>query len=227
MHASLRQKRRAVSGPVCATRASDGTALAKGAPADRERRSDHSLALALMTGVRCLPATRAWEAPVGTIRPRTAPRLSLIGCPRSWNPGHRHRGLCATGSKRWGTPCWRPSEAGLTLHEREREAILAANFLPYALTVMRGRRGCAQAKPASLAAGASVAQIQALCRWQTEDSLRVYARLNPGSYDKLLTRAASADVLSVSVASLPPLSSELAIRQLLGLSLVDALAASA
>ena len=78
-----------------------------------------------------------------------------------------------------------------------------------------------------LAAGASVAQIQALCRWQTEDSLRVYARLNPGSYDKLLTRAASADVLSVSVASLPPLSSELAIRQLLGLSLVDALAASA
>jgi len=47
------------------------------------------------------------------------------------------------------TPCWRPSEAGLTLHEREREAILAANFLPYALTVMRGRRGCAQAKPAS------------------------------------------------------------------------------
>ena len=76
-----------------------------------------------------------------------------------------------------------------------------------------------------LAAGASVAQIQALCRWQTEDSLRVYARLNPGSYNALLTRAASADVLSVSVASLPPLSSELAIRQLLGLSLVDALAA--
>jgi hypothetical protein len=35
------------------------------------------------------------------------------------------------------------------VNEREREAILAANFLPYALTVMRGRRGCAQAKPAS------------------------------------------------------------------------------
>ena len=47
------------------------------------------------------------------------------------------------------TPCWRPGEAGLTVNEREREAILAANFLPYALTVMRGRRGCAQAKPAS------------------------------------------------------------------------------
>ena len=78
-----------------------------------------------------------------------------------------------------------------------------------------------------LAAGASHAQIQALCRWQTEDSLRVYARLNPSSYDKLLSRAASAQVESVSVGSLPPLSSELAIRQLLGLSLVDALAAGA
>ena len=29
-----------------------------------------------------------------------------------------------------------------------------------------------------LEAGATSAQIQALCRWQTEDSLRVYARLN-------------------------------------------------
>ena len=77
-----------------------------------------------------------------------------------------------------------------------------------------------------LAAGASSAQIQALCRWQTEDSLRVYARLNPGRYNDLLTRAARADVSSVSVASLPPLSSELAIRQLLGLSLVDALGAA-
>jgi hypothetical protein len=78
-----------------------------------------------------------------------------------------------------------------------------------------------------LAAGASHAQIQALCRWQTEDSLRVYARLNPSSYRELLSRAASAQVDSVSVGSLPPLSSELAIRQLLGLSLVDAHAASA
>jgi hypothetical protein len=47
------------------------------------------------------------------------------------------------------TPCWRPGEASLSPHDKEREAILAANFLPYALTVMRGRRGCAQAKPAS------------------------------------------------------------------------------
>ena len=69
---------------------------------------------------------------------------------------------------------------------------------------------------ALLASGASAAQIQALCRWQTEDSLRIYARLNPASYRTLLGRAAAADVSSVSTASLPPLSSELAMRELLG-----------
>ena len=54
-----------------------------------------------------------------------------------------------------------------------------------------------------LASGASSAQIQALCRWQTEDSLRVYARLNPTSYRALLCRASTADVSSVSTSSLP------------------------
>jgi hypothetical protein len=73
-----------------------------------------------------------------------------------------------------------------------------------------------------LEAGASSAQIQALCRWQTEDSLRVYARLNPDKYKSLLDAAARADPSSVSTANLPPLSDELAIRQLLGLSLADA-----
>jgi len=73
-----------------------------------------------------------------------------------------------------------------------------------------------------LEAGASSAQVQALCRWQTEDSLRVYARLNPDKYKSLLDAAARADPSSVSTANLPPLSDELAIRQLLGLSLADA-----
>ena len=72
-----------------------------------------------------------------------------------------------------------------------------------------------------LAAGATSAQIQALCRWQTEDSLRVYARLNPDKYSQLLTTAHTADPHSVSTSSLPPLSDELALRQLLGLSLRD------
>ena len=104
------------------------------------------------------------------------------------------------------------------------------NFLPYA-KVNASKYSWHSARIylacSLLAAGASHAQIQALCRWQTEDSLRVYARLNPSSYRELLSRAASAQVESVSVGSLPPLSSELAIRQLLGLSLVDALAAGA
>ena len=79
---------------------------------------------------------------------------------------------------------------------------------------------------ALLAAGATHAQIQALCRWQTEDSLRIYARLNAGKYASLLSAAAAADVSSVSTASLPPLSSELALRDLLGLSMADAAAAA-
>jgi len=77
-----------------------------------------------------------------------------------------------------------------------------------------------------LASGASAAQIQALCRWQTEDSLRIYARLNPEKYRALLGAAATADVRSVSTSSLPPLSAELIMRQLLGLSLVEATAAA-
>ena len=75
---------------------------------------------------------------------------------------------------------------------------------------------------ALLAAGATHAQIQALCRWQTEDSLRIYARLNVAKYQQLLDAAGGADVHSVSTASLPPLSSELLLRELLGVSLHEA-----
>ena len=74
---------------------------------------------------------------------------------------------------------------------------------------------------ALLASGASNAQIQALCRWQTEDSLRIYARLNADKYHALLKAAASANVLSVSVASLPPLSNEVLLKELFGLTLRD------
>ena len=47
---------------------------------------------------------------------------------------------------------------------------------------------------ALFAAGATRPQIQALCRWQSEDSLRVYARLNAERYDSLLSSAATASV---------------------------------
>ena len=57
-------------------------------------------------------------------------------------------------------------------------------------------------------------------------ALRIYARLNAGKYGELLSAAAAADVSSVSTAALPPLSSELALRELLGLSLADAAASA-
>ena len=46
------------------------------------------------------------------------------------------------------TPCWRPDSRGLSDLERERESVLAAGFIPFALKVMLGRRG-PRAKPAS------------------------------------------------------------------------------
>jgi hypothetical protein len=98
----------------------------------------------------------------------------------------------------------------------------AANVSKYSWHSARIYLACAL-----LAAGASAAQIQALCRWQTEDSLRIYARLNPARYQQLLDSARTADVASVSTASLPALDAALAIRQLLGLTLSDALTAAA
>jgi len=47
------------------------------------------------------------------------------------------------------TPCWRPHGATLDHLGVERESVLAAGFIPYALRKMRGRRGNASAKPQS------------------------------------------------------------------------------
>jgi hypothetical protein len=54
-----------------------------------------------------------------------------------------------------------------------------------------------------LASGASEATIQALCRWKSADSLRIYARLNPEDYITWIMHAASADATSVRIQSLP------------------------
>ena len=56
---------------------------------------------------------------------------------------------------------------------------------------------------ALLECGASPSQIQALLRWQTEDSLRLYARLSKKSYAGWLLKAQSADIASVSAQDLP------------------------
>ena len=45
-----------------------------------------------------------------------------------------------------------------------------------------------------LEAGASRAQIQALCRWQTEESINVYGRFTKESYGTLLRQALAVDV---------------------------------
>ena len=47
---------------------------------------------------------------------------------------------------------------------------------------------------ALLAAKATRAQIQALCRWQTEESLNIYACLGAGDYADLVTRAMAVNV---------------------------------
>jgi hypothetical protein len=47
-----------------------------------------------------------------------------------------------------------------------------------------------------LESGASHAQIRALCRWQTDDSITIYARLNSLKYKALLDRAMAANVMT-------------------------------
>eukprot|EP00965_Chrysotila_dentata_P003009 97454-Pleurochrysis_carterae.AAC.1 len=50
---------------------------------------------------------------------------------------------------------------------------------------------------ALLESGASPAQIQALCRWQSDESLKVYARLTPAAYGDLLEKAMRARLHAV------------------------------
>jgi hypothetical protein len=65
-----------------------------------------------------------------------------------------------------------------------------------------------------LAAGASHAQIQALCRWQTEDSLRVYARLNPGDYAAWISKAFARRAESTTTRNLPTIVADPFVAQL-------------
>lgn len=67
----------------------------------------------------------------------------------------------------------------------------------YSWHSMRIYRACSL-----LAAGASVPQIQAMCRWQTEESLAIYARLNPAVYKYWLLKSINADVSSVTTSAL-------------------------
>ncbi|KAL3907471.1 MAG: hypothetical protein SGPRY_010156 [Prymnesium sp.] len=53
-----------------------------------------------------------------------------------------------------------------------------------------------------LAAGVSRAEIQALCRWQSDESLRIYARLDAKKYASLLGRAMAAHVTTARARNL-------------------------
>ena len=65
-----------------------------------------------------------------------------------------------------------------------------------------------------LASGATGPQIMALCRWQTEESLAIYARMNPETANALLTRSLRADVTSVSSANIPVITGQSTLREL-------------
>ena len=74
---------------------------------------------------------------------------------------------------------------------------------------------------ALLAAGASAGQIQSLCRWVSEQSLHIYARMSETSYSYWLSRALAADPRSVRTTSLPALDDEELVRGLVGLNLAE------
>ena len=69
---------------------------------------------------------------------------------------------------------------------------------------------------ALLARGRSPSTIQAMLRWQSADSLRVYACLDASAYATHLDAAAEADVSSVRAAHLPLLDSYNMVLQLQG-----------
>jgi hypothetical protein len=52
-------------------------------------------------------------------------------------------------------------------------------------------------------AGVPDYEIQALCRWQTMESLRIYARLNATTYTGFLDRAQNATIFQIQIANIP------------------------
>ena len=58
------------------------------------------------------------------------------------------------------------------------------------------------------ARGASDAQIQALCRWQSTESLHIYARMNPEEYIGWILKASEAKATSVMSKNLPTIDAD-------------------
>jgi hypothetical protein len=85
---------------------------------------------------------------------------------------------------------------------------------------------------AMLAAGCSRAQIQAVCRWQTEESLNIYAILGADHYRDILDRVMGVDFTAARATNLasdlPFLSIEDLLRsRVAAASMVNDLAAAA
>ena len=71
---------------------------------------------------------------------------------------------------------------------------------------------------ALLAAGCDPFTIQALARWRSVESLRIYARMNPDVYAGWITKAYAQRASSTSTANLPTIDNHDAIAQYRALS---------
>ena len=67
---------------------------------------------------------------------------------------------------------------------------------------------------ALLAAGCDVYTIQALARWRSPESIRIYARMNPDVYASWVTRSLQQRASSTSTANLPVIDRHEALAQL-------------
>ena len=137
-------------------------------------------------------------------------------------------GAMVSAGARSSTPLFSPREGrpytGSALDSTLRAMLLT--FLPPAQAALYSWHSARIYLACALkAAGASPGQIQALCRWVSEQSLHIYARLNETTYSYWLNRAMVAPVNSTRTTSLaaglPPLDDDDVVRGLLTLNLVE------
>ena len=76
---------------------------------------------------------------------------------------------------------------------------------------------------ALMASGATSAQIQAMCRWRSDEALAIYARTNRSAYCAMLKRALYANIDSIRTSNLPDIDEEDIIRDVLAASTHDEL----
>lgn len=72
-----------------------------------------------------------------------------------------------------------------------------------------------------LEAGATAAEIQAVCRWQTEESLRVYARLSMRRYTELLNNAYAVDFELIQPSNVPTISGSGYMSALMRMNIIE------